>query len=378
MYRRIRVALAERVFVMVDEVPVRYLGPGRHWIRTGPFVGRVETKRVSTDAIVAKLKAEEVALVPPEDLRVVRLAPHERAVVSVRGTPIRWLGSGEHFVWTVEKTVERTASGARVVPAVGIEVFDAGGVAAEPLRDEVRALAPASDRVEVTVPEGAVALRMVDGVLDAELGPGRHAAWTVARKVAFAVIDRRERILAITGQEVMTRDRVTLRLNLSVAFRVADARRLATIAKDADELVYLAVQVAAREAVATRTLDELLVARDVLSGVIVGDVRGKAGSLGLDVTTLALKDLVLPGDMKTLLNRVIEAQKAAEANVILRREEAAAARSLAQTAKVYAENPIIMRLKELEALAEMASKVGKINVVLGDGALPSFRLEAQA
>ena len=251
-------------------------------------------------------------------------------------------------------------------------------VAAEPLRDDIRALVPVADRVEVTVPEGAVALRFVDGVLDAELGPGRHAAWTVLRKITFAVIDRRERILAVTGQEVMTRDRVTLRLNLSVAFRVSDAKRLATVATDPDVVVHLAVQVAARQALATRTLDELLASRDALAGAIVGEVRGKALSLGLDVTTLALKDVILPGEMKTLLNRVIEAQKEAEANVILRREETAATRSLAQTAKLFAENPTIMRLKELEALTAMASKVGQVNVILGDGVLPTLQLKTGA
>ena len=159
MFRIIHVPLDERVFVSVDRVPVRCLGPGRHFVRTWHPFRQVDLVRVSTDPIVVKLKAEEVALVLPEDLRVVRLAPHERAVISIRGKPTRWLGAGEHAVWTVEKTVERTAAGARVLPAVGVEVFDASGVAAEPLRDDIRALVPVADRVEVTVPEGAVALR---------------------------------------------------------------------------------------------------------------------------------------------------------------------------------------------------------------------------
>jgi hypothetical protein len=72
-----------------------------------------------------------------------------------------------------------------------------------------------------------------------------------------------------------------------------------------------------------------------------------------------VKDVVLPGEMKALLNRVIEAQKEAEANVILRREETAATRSLAQTAKVLGENPLLVRLKELEAYKELAAKVAR-------------------
>jgi regulator of protease activity HflC (stomatin/prohibitin superfamily) len=119
------------------------------------------------------------------------------------------------------------------------------------------------------------------------------------------------------------------------AYRVADARRFATVARAPDEVLHLAVEV-----------------------------------LDLD-----LKDLVLPGEMKVLLNRVIEAQKEAEANVILRREETAATRSMAQTAKVLAENPLLVRLKELEAYKELAGKVGQVNLMLGTGVLPQLQLK---
>jgi len=94
-------------------------------------------------------------------------------------------------------------------------------------------------------------------------------------------------------------------------------------------------------------------------------VAERAAAVGLELLDLGLKDLVLPGEMKVLLNRVIEAQNEAEANVILRREETAATRSMAQTAKVLAENPLLVRLKELEGYKELAGKVGQVNLVLG-------------
>jgi len=115
---------------------------------------------------------------------------------------------------------------------------------------------------------------------------------------------------------------------------------------------------AAREVVSAHTLDELLALREALSGSIAQAVAERAAEVGLEVTSFGLKDLILPGEMKALLNRVIEAQKEAEANVILRREETAATRSLAQTARVLAENPLVVRLKELEAYKELAAKVG--------------------
>ena len=132
----------------------------------------------------------------------------------------------------------------------------------------------------------------------------------------------------------------------------------------------------AREAVTTRTLDELLVTRDELSRVMTPAVRERADGVGLELIELGVKDVVLPGEMKELLNKVIQAQKEAEANVILRREETGATRSMAQTAKVLSENPLLMRLKELEAYKELAAKVGQVHLVLGDGALDKLQLKA--
>jgi hypothetical protein len=94
----------------------------------------------------------------------------------------------------------------------------------------------------------------------------------------------------------------------------------------------------------------------------------EVGYPGLELLDLGLKDLVLPGELKALLNRVIEAQET-EANVILRREETAATRSMAQTAKVSRRTRCSCTLKELEA-NELAEKVGQVNLVLDTGVLP--------
>ena len=80
------------------------------------------------------------------------------------------------------------------------------------------------------------------------------------------------------------------------------------------------------------------------------------------------RDVILPGDMKDLMNKVTEARKAAEANLISRREETAAMRSQANTAKLLADNPVLMRLRELEVLEKIAA-AGKLNIVLGEKGL---------
>ena len=78
-----------------------------------------------------------------------------------------------------------------------------------------------------------------------------------------------------------------------------------------------------------------------------------------------MKDVILPGEMKEILNQVVQAEKAAQANVIKRREETAATRSLLNTAKLMEESPTLLRLKELETLEKVTEKIDKLTVFGG-------------
>lgn len=360
---RFHVALHERLILHVDGRPALYLGPGIHRVWR-PFA-EIEPFRFDTRELVAALSPEQLALVPVADAMVVEVGPDERVVVRNRTVPVRWLRPGVHVIWTVDHYERRGADGGRVrLPAITVERFDTAAPLAEPLAEELVRIVPRTEYSEVTVPHGSAGLRFVDGRFDALLEAGRYGAWTTRHKVSFSVVELREQLLTITGQEVMTRDRVTLRLTLSAIYKVVDAVRHATVARGPHEQLYLAIQLQAREAVAGRTLDELLEDRDALGRAIQPQVEAQAQAMGLGIVALGVKDVVLPGDMKALLNRVIEARKQAEASVILRREEVAATRSLAQTAQVLADNPVLMRLKELEAYKELAAHVGKIDVVI--------------
>ena len=96
----------------------------------------------------------------------------------------------------------------------------------------------------------------------------------------------------------------------------------------------------------------------------------KVGNFGIDVRSVGVKDVILPGDMKDILNQVVATEKAAQANVIKRREETAATRSLLNTARLMDENPTLLRLKELEVLEKVTEKVDKMTAFGGlDGVL---------
>jgi regulator of protease activity HflC (stomatin/prohibitin superfamily) len=95
-----------------------------------------------------------------------------------------------------------------------------------------------------------------------------------------------------------------------------------------DEWLYRLVQFAIREAVASRTLDEVLSAKNALDAELRGFVRERLAETGIEVTELGVKDVILPGEVRELVNKVVEAERLAKANLIRRQEETAATRSL--------------------------------------------------
>jgi regulator of protease activity HflC (stomatin/prohibitin superfamily) len=253
----------------------------------------------------------------------------------------------------------------RVNPAVGLRIFDVTQPAPE-LTDELRAVIPAAELIEANVRQFERGLKYVQGRFDAVLEPGRYAFWNhPGARIAVQVLDIRVQQLKIEGQELMTRDKVTLRLTLTAEYAAADAPTTVHAVADVKDALYLAVQLAAREFVAGVTLDELLEGRDALTRYLEAQVVPRAEQFGLRVQRVGVKDVILPGEMKALLNKVIEAEKAAAANVILRREDAAATRNMANTAKVIADNPVLMRLKELETMKDIAEKIDEIKLVMG-------------
>jgi regulator of protease activity HflC (stomatin/prohibitin superfamily) len=166
----------------------------------------------------------------------------------------------------------------------------------------------------------------------------------------------------------MTADKVTLRLNALVTYKITDALRSVTEVEGAGQALYRAVQLALREAVGAKELDALLVSKDALTRELAEMIGPRAAELGITVMTTGIRDIILPGDMKDLMNRVTEARKAAEASLITRREETAAMRMQANTAKILESSPTLMKLKELEVLEKVAGKAN-LTVVLGEEGL---------
>ncbi len=222
----------------------------------------------------------------------------------------------------------------------------------------------------VEVADKSVGLLFVDGELAKTLVPGLYAYWKYNRAIKVEQVDTRLQAMEVSGQEILTKDKVSLRANLTAQYQITDPVAAVKALVDATGTLYRELQFALRASIGTRTLDTLLGDKGELDRVVFETVRDKVAEYGVEMKSAGVKDVILPGDMKDILNQVVQAEKAAQANIIKRREETAATRSLLNTARLMDENPVLLRLKELEALEKITEKVDKLTVFGGlDGVM---------
>ncbi len=224
--------------------------------------------------------------------------------------------------------------------------------------------------VVATVPENHLGFLTVDGEIVATLTAGTHIWWRFNRTITVALFDGRLQNMEVNGQEILTKDRVSLRVNLSATWQIRHPEVVKAQLADAKDYLYRELQLALRTIVSTQTLDDLLADKNSLNHQVLAIVAEKAAVYGIEVKTVGARDIVLPGEMKAILTQVVEAQKLAEANLIKRQEETQATRSLHNTAKVMEGNPVLLRLKELEILEKITSRINTLNVYGGlDGVM---------
>ncbi|NYZ68902.1 slipin family protein [Endozoicomonas sp. SM1973] len=234
----------------------------------------------------------------------------------------------------------------------------------KPLLDSLR-LYLSGQWLTTSIDQQHIGLLLQDGQLVSTLNTGLHAYWPFGRQLDIKQFDLRWQTVEVSGQEILTKDRVSVRINLNANYRILDAVTAFESVNNVNEFIYRTLQLALREAIGTRNLDDLLMDKEQVNQLLVKQSVEHLSSIGIELGQLGIKDIILPGEMKEILNQVVNAQKSAEANSIKRREETAATRSLQNTAKVMEGNPTLLRLKELESLEKVAEKIDQLNVYGG-------------
>jgi len=329
--------------------PGRYHIWGDREIVTMSLYGEILCHKATADTLLANIDfAARVLVVDVED--------HAMALLYRNGNFVTALSAGRHVYWNEDRAyavrmIDRTDP---MVPEdLPASVLQRLIVNHKACRAE-----------EVT--EYQKGLLFVNRQYVRMLEPGVYCFWNNGMSVQVRTVDTRLLQLDITGQEMLTRDKVTIRVNLVCHYRIREYEKVLLEVDDYEEQLHLAAQMALREYVGRCTLDEILENKDKMGAYLLETLKGKEEVLYLTVTDAGVKDIILPGEIREIMNTVLVAEKRAQANVITRREEVASTRSLLNTAKLMDENQTLYKLKELEYLEKICEHVGSIHLSGGD------------
>ena len=267
----------------------------------------------------------------------------------------------------------------------------------------------ASRVVKNVLPDTSIAIRFVNGAFREVVCKPETLFWNVFEKNEFQVIDitkpwmeetlprmymelmpakyykkivikdgetgllyfdnQFERQLEISGQEILTADKVGVRLNVICTYRITDPRRLVKLVENVGTQLYTHAQLILREYVGRFRLDEILEQKEEISRYVLEEMKKKLEDYCVEIVSAGIKDIILPGEIREIMNTVLLAEKRAQANVITRREEVASTRSLLNTARLMDENQTLFKLKEMEYLERICDKVGTISINGGKGVM---------
>jgi len=254
-----------------------------------------------------------------------------------------------------------------------------------------------------------------DGVMKRLVDAGRHRVppervfgFRVGPRVDVLLVDIRERELTIKGQEILTSDKVAVRVSIIVQFKVTDPVAAIQQVESFEERLYSDVQLAARRSLASMSLEQILTNRNQLSEDILADVKETAARYGVAILRADVKDLVFPGNLQEIMNKVLAAERTSQAQLVEARTRVqtqqidaqakaeiarleAVSRAEAQTlsaqseaesrriktdadldalnrlaaaADAYTAHPALLRLQELEALKEL-SRLANARIYIG-------------
>lgn len=220
---------------------------------------------------------------------------------------------------------------------------------------------PADRYMAFSVQNNELGKLFIDNSPVRTLNPGVYRFWVTPKQIRVETADLRVTEQVVSGQELLTADKIGIRVTFVYNTKITDFEKFSASGNSLDPL-YTHAQLALRAFISEKTLDEILDDRSALADATAEALKAPADEIGVQITSSGVKDIILPGDVKAILNEVLLAGKRAEANVITRREEVASTRSLLNTAKLMDENQTLYKLKELEYVQKICEQVGNISI----------------
>ena len=347
--KRVRINVGKVGLVFKRGDYVRVITQGVHWLGfyERALVYDLSNSFATPIALEILLKDEVLANM----LEVVEVKDGELVLLYEKGNFKTVLNAGRYVYW--KGLIEREYVRVDLNKIYITERFDKSLFSNYEVNKYIRTF-------EVAAYEKAVLL--VDDVYTKTLEGGTYRFWRNDTTIKIAKADLRQLQLEIAGQELLTKDKAAIRINFYTQYKVTDVEKALLDNKDYEKQLYITMQLVLRAYVGAYTLDELLERKENIAEAVFEDVKASASKLGVTVLNCGIRDVILTGEMKDIMNQVLVAQKKAQANVIMRREETASTRSLLNTAKLMEENDMLYKLKEMEYVEKIADKIGEITV----------------
>ena len=328
---------------------INVITEGRYWMSAGSKVMQYDMTKPFYAPIALNILLKDSKLA--EHLHVVEVSDNEIALQYENGNFTNVLTSGRYAFWKGVNDysfVKVNLNNIEISEDIELSVLQ---------RPEVLIY------VRVYVVESYEnGLLVINGEFERVLKPGVYYFWKNATPVSVAKVDLRQLQLEVSGQEILTKDKAALRVNFYTQYKVVDIMKALNENKDYEKQLYILMQLALREFIGTLTLDEILERKESISKFVMDFLREKANVLGVEIRDCGVRDIILPGEVKEIMNQVLVAQKRAQANIITRREETASTRSLLNTAKLMEENEMLFKLKEMEYVEKIADKINTISL----------------
>ena len=359
--KRVRINAGKVGLVFKNGDYNRVLTEGTHWVRFRESVNIYNTALSFTSNIVdMEVFLRDEALV--KMWYVIDVLDHEIVIVYKNGKYSQTLTAGRYVFW--KGLVEYHFTRADLNKIYITENIDKAVFAKYDFLKHIRVF-------EVAAHEKAVML--VNDVYVKTLSGGTYRFWRNDDTIKIVKADMRQLQLEVAGQELLTKDKATIRLNFYAQYKITNVEKALLDTKDFEKQLYVSLQLALRAFVGGYTLDELLESKEALALAVFENTKDISKKLGVTVLSCGVRDIILTGEMKDIMNRVLVAQKTAQANVITRREETASTRSLLNTAKLMEENEMLYKLKEMEYVEKIADKIGEITLTGNSGMVSQLK-----
>ncbi len=347
MFKRVRVTANEKALVFKNGALIEVLSVGKYWKRSQLEVEILDVTLPFNSTKDRDLMLQNEILLPY--LEVIEVKDNEVAFQYLNGNFNKVLTAGRNIYW-------------KGIKDYSYKIYDTSQLEVPlDINRKLFQYATVSSLIRVYVVEGfEKGVLFLDGVFNKIMEPGIYYYWKNEMAVQIYKADLRMQQMEINGQEILTKDKANLRINFYADYQITDLMKSLVDVKDYVKQLYSMMQMAMRDYIGRYTLDELLANKDAASSLILDTVKVNAADLGVSVGNCGIRDIILPGDVKEIMNQVLVAEKKAQANVIMRREETASTRSLLNTAKLMEDNEMLYKLKEMEYVEKIAENISNI------------------